>query len=127
MRWKRAELISEFARAHPHVQALALYLDKWFLRRTGHDGMVTDVSRTQEEYDELYGAHPYMGPMPHLVPMSHAVDWRAAEFLPEQIEEAVGHMNEWWPRKDGKPTLMCHAVGNGPLHLHLQVPIQAEV
>src|SRR5712664_599832 len=103
------DLEAEFIQAHPHVQALALYLDWWFVRSFGHDGMVTDVSRTQEEYNRIYGGHPYTGPMPHLAPMSHAVDWRSSEFTLDEIQKSCDHMNAMWPRSDGKSTLMAHS------------------
>lgn len=120
MRFKSPELEQEFRDAHPRVRALALYLDEWFRENVGHDGMLTDVSRTQEEYDQIYGAHPYTGPMPHLGPHSRAVDWRSSEFSPIEIQRACDHMNLWWPRADKKPTLMAHAVGSGAMHFHLQ-------
>jgi len=123
MKFKSPELTTEFSGAHPRVIALALYLDRWFVEHTGHDGMVTDVSRTQAEYDQIYGGHPYTGPMPHLGPMSHAVDWRSRDFTMEQIDAACAEMNKWWPRHDGKPTLMCHTVGGGAFHFHLQAEV----
>ena len=124
MRFKSDALVAEFKRAHPHAQALALYLDKWFITNCNHDGLVTDVERTQEEYDSIYGERPYQGPKPHLGPPSHAVDWRSVEFTADQIAGACEHMNHWWPRKDGKPTLMCHAVGTGgAMHFHLQAEV----
>jgi len=119
MRFKEPAVLAEFWRAHPKVIALALYLDHWFKNNAGHDGMVTDVERTQEEYDRIYKASPYLGPRPHLAPQSRAVDWRSIEFKEDEILLAVEHMNHYWPRFDKKPTLLYHKVGDGAMHLHL--------
>jgi hypothetical protein len=123
MRFKTPELEEEFKRAHPKVIALARYLDWWFMQNVGHDGMLTDVERTQEEYDKIYNASPYLGPRPHLAPQSRAVDWRSIEFTEDDILKACEHMNHWWPRRDNKPTLMYHSVGGGAKHFHLQAEV----
>lgn len=120
MRFKQIGLILEFNAAHPHVQAIALYIDKFSKSLFGHDLMVTDVSRTPEEYAALYHQTPYTGPMPHLGPMSRAVDFRTiGELSDSEVHALVDHMNENWKRKDGKPTAMFHDIGSGS-HLHLQ-------
>lgn len=126
MRFKAPELVAELGRAHPQVVALALYLDRWFTENCGHDGMLTDVERTQAEYNQVYGVTPYLGPRPHLVAegvRSHAVDWRSTEFTKEEIHGAQEHMNHWFPRKDGKETLMYHQVAGNVYHFHLQAEV----
>ena len=119
MRFKSTDLVGELNRAHPHARALAFYLDDYAKQTLGKDLMVTDVERTKEEYARIYGQDPYTGPMPHLGPPSHAVDFRASELTSGEIDVLCAHMNKYWPRPDGKPTLMCHDVGHG-MHFHLQ-------
>jgi hypothetical protein len=120
MRWKNSGLIDEFARAHPRLQALALYADRYCIRLLDHDLFVTDVERTQEEYDLIYHATPYVGPKPHLAPRSRAIDFRTVGELSEaEVGDLVDHLNSYWVRSDGKPTAIYHDVA-GP-HVHLQV------
>lgn len=81
--------------------------------------MVTDVERTQKEYDEIYKQPNYLGPRPHLAPQSRAVDFRTTgELTDAQVKQMVDHINGYWPRSDGKPTAIFHDV-TGP-HLHVQ-------
>lgn len=123
MRWKQVGLILEFNEAHPHVQAMALYIDRYALREIGKDLLVTDVSRTPEEYNDLYHATPYTGPMPHLGPHSRAVDFRTlGELTDEQVKKLVEHLNTNWKRVDTKPTALFHNVGSGS-HLHIQAEV----
>lgn len=86
----------------------------------GKDLMVTDVERTQEEYNDIYHATPYLGPRPHLKPQSRAVDFRTTgELTAEQIKHIVDHVNGYWPRSDNKPTALYHDVAGA--HLHVQI------
>lgn len=123
MRYKHVALTIEFEAAHPHVKALALYLDHYANTKLGKDLLITDVSRTHEEYNDLYHANPYTGPMPHLGPESRAIDFRTVgELSDTQVAMLVDHMNSCWKRKDLKPTAMFHNVGAGS-HIHLQAEI----
>ena len=109
------------------------------MRHLGKDLFVTDVGRTQAEYDLIYaakvaegqyftasdGEKHYSGPRPHLEdPLSglpsHAVDIRQpGELEMPEAERLRDHLNGYWPRKDGKPTMLIHDVGWG-VHCHLQ-------
>lgn len=142
MRFKAPEIELEFDAAHPLAQAIALYADRWVLREFIHDLMVTDVGRSQEEYDRIYaqkileglyfvgrdGTKHYAGPRPHIadplhgVP-SHAVDFRVVgEIDHAQAERIVEHLNAAFSRTDGKPTAIHHDVGAGP-HIHVQAKV----
>ena len=143
MRFKAKSVDDEYRRAHPRVIALAQYADWWAMRNLQKDLMLTDVGRTQEEYDLIYdakiaegqyfvgqdGAKHYAGPRPHLedplhgVP-SHAVDIRQpGELTTQQAERLRDHLNAYFPRRDGKPTALIHDVGAG-VHLHLQASLE---
>jgi len=123
MRFKYPSLLLEIERAHPRLQALALYLDDYAKRSFGKDLLVTDVERTQAEYNQIYGKTPYMGPMPHLAPQSRAIDFRTVgELTDAQIKQLVDHVNSFWVRSDGRLTAIHHDVGNGQ-HLHCQVVV----
>lgn len=120
MRFKSSGLPDEFTRSHPRLQALALYLDGYALKTLGKDLFVTDVERTQAEYNLIYSQTPYLGPRPHLGPPSRAIDFRTVgELDTDQIKKLVDHVNAFWVRRDGKLTAMHHDVGNGQ-HLHIQ-------
>jgi len=133
MRFKGPGLEAEFERAHPRVQAMALYLDAHVRRTLAHDVMVTSVERSQAEYDAIYltaeaianGEH-YMGPKPHWADIergirSRAVDFRTiGELSDAEVESLVTHINQNWPRTDAKPSALFHNVGAGS-HLHIQV------
>lgn len=124
MRWKNSGLPDEFSRAHPRLQALAMYMDHYAIKTLGKDLFVTDVERTQEEYDLLYGQTPYRGPMPHLGPPSRAIDFRTVgELTDAQVKGLTDHVNSFWVRSDGRLTAMHHAVGDSPAHLHCQVVV----
>lgn len=124
MRFKMPDLEQEFQRAHPRVQAMAYYLDAFTRETLGHDLMVTSVERTQAEYDAIYNQSNYDGPKPHLADAdrglrSRAVDFRTSgEISDDQARALVLHMNQWFPRRDLKPTAIFHDVA-GP-HLHIQ-------
>lgn len=119
MRFKYPSILLEIERAHPRLQALALYVDDYAKRTFGHDLMLTDVERTQEEYDSIYHQTPYLGPRPHLAPQSHAADFRTTgELTDAQAKQLVEHVNSFWPRRDGKPSAIFHDVA-GP-HVHFQ-------
>ena len=128
MRFKDSWLPNEFKRAHPHVKAIALYLDQHCVETFAKDLMVTDVERSQAEYDVVYKTLAYSGPKPHLADeakgiVSHAVDFRTmGELTDAQVQALVAHMNAGWPRADGKTTALFHNVGQGS-HLHLQAEI----
>lgn len=122
MRYKAPELVLEFERAHPRAQALAYYIDNYSQRRFGHDIMITDVERDKAAYEAIYGIG-YTGPMPHLGPHSRAFDFRTVgEFTDDQMQEMSDHINGYWVRADGKPTLIHHDVGAGS-HGHGQVQV----
>ena len=38
-------------------------------------------------------------------------------------DDLVNEINLKYPRHDSKPTMMLHSFGNGPLHFHLQIPL----
>lgn len=139
--FKVAELKEEFERAHPKVIALTFYAD-YFMTRVYHfrSVIVTDVDRTQAEYDAIYqkeiaagqfvvgddGKKHYSGPRPHLVDLvknirSRAVDLRSSIYSHDQINGLLDHLNANWKRKDGKPTALYHRVGDHGDHIHLQV------
>ncbi len=121
MRFKYPGLLLEIERAHPRIQALALYLDDYAKRNFGKDLMLTDVERTQEEYDSIYHVISYSGPRPHIGPQSRAVDFMTVgELTDAQVKQTVDHVNGFWIRRDGKLTAMHHDVGDG-IHLHIQV------
>ena len=128
MRFKDSWLPGEFKRAHPHVKALAFYLDQHCIDTFAKDLMVTDVERSQGEYDVLYKIPNYPGPKPHLADqakgiVSHAVDFRTmGELTDAQVQGLVAHVNQNWPRADGKTTALFHNVGAGA-HLHLQAEV----
>jgi len=133
MRFKTIDLLQEFERAHPRIQGMALYLDSYVRRTLNHDLMVTDVERSQAEYDAIYltaeqiakGLH-YEGPKPHWADLergirSRAVDFRTVEELSFiEVKSLANHVNENWPRHDGRPSAIYHDVGAGA-HLHIQV------
>lgn len=125
MRFKSPELEPEFNKAHPRVQALALWLDRHASLTFNKDLMVTSVARTLEEYERIYGPG-FSGPMPHLSDpakgiVSRAVDFRTVgELEGEEVACLVTLTNVYWKRTDGKPTALWHTVGAG-LHLHCQV------
>lgn len=142
MRFKTPELTNEFHQAHPKAIAIAVYADWWALRYLGHDLMVTDVGRSQGEYDAIYaskiaqglyymgedGKKHYAGPRPHLadplhgVP-SHAVDFRTiGEMNDLKVAQLRDHLNSAFPRRDLKPTAIYHDVGAGK-HLHIQAEV----
>lgn len=122
MRFKNPGLVAEMARSHPRIQALALYLDQYAKENFGRDLMVTDVERTQAEYDEVYKTPNYAGPRPHLAPQSRAVDFRTVgELTDAQVDQVVMHVNSFWVRQDGKLTAMYHTVKAGAPHLHCQI------
>ena len=123
MRWKNSGLPDEFQRAHPRLQALAMYMDNYAIRTLGKDLFVTDVERTQAEYDQIYGKSPYTGPKPHLAPQSRAIDFRTmGELSDAQAKQIVDHINSFWVRSDGRLTAIHHDVGNGQ-HIHVQVVV----
>lgn len=143
MRYKSHDVELEFERAHPHVIALAWYFDWWCMRTFKLDTFVTDVGRSQAEYDMIYdakiaegmffigqdGEKHYSGPRPHLEDvlhgiLCHAVDYRVSngELTLGQMQRGRDHMNANWQRRDGKPTMLIHDVGRG-LHCHLQAEV----
>jgi len=123
VRFKFSGLPDEFHRAHPRAQALALYMDGYALRVFGKDLFVTDVERTQEEYDAVYHTPNYSGPRPHLPP-SRAVDFRTmGELTDSQIKALVDHVNSFWVRSDGRLTALHHTVASGAPHIHVQVVV----
>lgn len=139
MRFKTGELEVELWQADARVIAMALYIDKYARRYLGKDLMVTDVGRSQHEYDAIYAAEiakghcyvddngekHYAGPRPHLAnptlgTKSRAVDFRTVGELNEhEINRLVDHANAVWVRRDRKPTAIYHDVGAGA-HLHIQ-------
>lgn len=139
MRYKESHLEVELWQADGRAIAMALYLDQYSRRFLGKDLLVTDVGRTQEEYDAIYaaeihkghcfvddhGVKHYAGPKPHLANpergiKSRAVDFRTRGELNElEIHRLADHMNAVWVRRDKKPTALYHDVGSGS-HLHIQ-------
>lgn len=141
MQFKEKNLSLEFYRAEPAVIALALYFDWYSLNFFGREAVVTDVDRTQEDYDRIYaneilkgnfwvdaaGKKHYAGPTPHLFDgerhlKSRAVDFRSTIYTALEIGRVRDHFNATWQRPDGKPTLLYHNVGQGA-HIHLQAYI----
>lgn len=142
MRFKTRAVDDEFRVAHPKVIALALYADWWAMRNLQKDLVITDVGRSQEEYDSIYakkileglffvgddGEKHYAGPRPHLADplhgiLTHAVDIRQpGELTMPQAVRLKDHLNAEFRRKDGKPTALIHDVGFG-VHFHLQAEV----
>lgn len=142
MRFKTAVVRQEFHEAHPKAIALALYADWWAERYLNHDLMLTDVGRSQAEYDEIYaakireglyfvgedGKKHYAGPRPHLADplhgiLTHAVDFRTiGEMSEPDVHRLRDHLNSMFPRSDKKPTALYHDVGAGA-HLHVQAAV----
>lgn len=119
MRWKEDGLKAEFDRAHPHIIGIAFYADHLCFKLFNKDLVVTDVERTQAEYDDIYHATPYLGPRPHLGPPSRAIDFRTlGELSDTEVQVLVDNLNAYWVRADGKPTAMHH--GGTAQHLHVQ-------
>lgn len=141
MRFKQPGLQIEFTSLHPKAVALALYADWWAQRYFGKDLLVTDVSRTQGEYDTIYaskiaegqyfvgddGAKHYSGPRPHLAdPLHgipcHAIDFRTiGEMNPLEVRQITDHLNSAFPRSDKKPTALYH--DGTAQHLHVQAAV----
>lgn len=149
MKFKSDAVRVELSEAEPKVVAIALYADWWSMIEFGHQLIVTDVSRSQAEYDAIYaeavlrgnywtdggGIRHYAGPMPHLSDPVRKLKCRAVDlgvrhsgFMEEERllrSEAIllaDRVNAYWPRRDGKRTAMYHDVGQGP-HVHLQAEI----
>lgn len=62
-----------------------------------------------------------------------AVDFRdetrgpnGSEFLytADEINQIVGHINECYPRDDGKLTCIHHSFQGMPYHFHIQIPLK---
>lgn len=139
MQFKSEGLIDEFNRAEPAAIAMALYFDWYSVRFMGGlQAVVTDVDRSQAEYDAIYatdiakgkfwldkaGVKHYNGPMPHLYDglrnmRSRAVDFRSSIYTVPEIEQAVAHFNANFRRPDMKPSMLYHDVGDGA-HIHVQ-------
>ena len=141
MRFKHLDIQDELIAAHPRLVALALYADWWASRNLSKDLLVTDVSRSQAEYDTIYadkiaegtffvgtdGIKHYSGPRPHLadplrgVP-GHAIDFRTiGEMGSVEIGRIADHLNATWPRADKKPTALYHDVTAAHLHVQAEV------
>jgi hypothetical protein len=127
MRFKTPSLESDLWTIHPKAIALALYTDAYAKKTLGRDLVVTECWRSQDEYDRIYGVvtgKHYIGPMPHLQDLSkgilcHAVDFRTVgEMTSAEAIALANHLDEAFPRPDGKPTGLFHDV-TGP-HLHVQ-------
>ena len=147
MLWKVDPLEMEFLEADPRLQALMLYADWWSGRQFGHELLVTDVGRSQSEYDRIYaakiaeglffigenGVKHYAGPRPHLADPLHGIRTRAGDFgvqhggltgagrlLMANARRLEEHLSAQFRRSDRKPTALLHNVGSGQ-HLHVQV------
>jgi len=145
---KTPDLWVEFKRAHPKIIAMLFYADWYAREQFGHEILLTDVDRTQEGYDQTYakdvaggfcptfkdrdGKLHYGGFRPHLYDpingvRSHAGDVGVVHGTLNQVErltdkearQLAAHINEFWPRSDGKPSALYHDTGSG-MHLHLQ-------
>lgn len=149
MRFKTPGVEGEFLMAEPKIISVLLYCDWYALRNFGHEVLVTDISRSQEEYDRIYaeaidrgiswadgkGIKHYAGPMPHLEDARRGLKCRAGDlgmmrpgldgaFRLSEVaaKELRDNVNAHWPRRDGKRTAIVHDVGSGA-HVHLQAEI----
>lgn len=62
---------------------------------------------------------------------NRAVDFRDEHagvrlFTDAEVETLLARINEKYPRRDGRKTLLHHSFGDGPKHWHLQAPVNLE-
>lgn len=113
MKFKSPQVELEFKSLSVLLQHMAEKLDEFSLVEAGQEIIIT---RVKEHIPGDSGVHE----------ANRAFDARneyAGGFLytEEQSKKLCEYMNTKYPRNDGKPTMICHSFGGGPLHLHCQI------
>jgi len=110
--FRQKHLEVEFDLAHPNLRKLARELDRW-LELKGLDLYVTSIFREAGTIKGESGVHATLRALDGI---PDGKDWNA-----EEMSDLAEFMNNSYPRKDGKPSVLWHSHRGGGLHFHLQV------
>jgi len=115
----------EFPLVSPHLRGLVLDVAFYVGRKYGKPILITDLLRTQEEQDAIYGSNPeyWKKPWRSVHEFGRGCDIRSRDFMAAQTAELLRYIASAWPYDPERPemhTAIIHSAGNG-MHLHLQV------
>ena len=90
----------------------------------GQELTITDLIRTQEEQDRIYGdsENYQINPWPSVHQFGRGADLRVRDFTKEQIDKLTTFFNliTYDSNRSNKKTCLVHNVGQG-LHFHIQI------
>jgi len=122
--FKTKRQAEEFPLVSPCLRGLVLDVAFYVGRRYGAPIVITDLLRSPEEQDAIYGDNPeYLkNPWKSVHMFGRGCDIRSRNFTHAQIAELLRYIESAWPYDPKRPemhTAIIHSVRLG-LHLHLQ-------
>jgi hypothetical protein len=124
LKFKTTRIETEFkqleAEKNKALAALVYSLATFVSLELNKDVVLTEVLRTQEEFDKLYAATPVAKrpkTSPHL--FWRAVDIRSSIYTPDEIKRILAFLNAF-RYIEGRPVALYHAIAGNVAHFHIQ-------
>lgn len=114
MKFKSPEIGAEFRQTSMFLRDMAVKLDTYSQVTIGQEIIIT---RVKEKVEGSSGVHEDN----RAFDVRNEYDDGKFLYTDEEIKRIVHHMNDLYPRNDGKVTCIHHSFNGGPLHFHVQL------
>lgn len=129
IKFKTPALRSQFNLLHPGLKHILYWLSGWVeINTSAKRIIVTDLIRSQEEQDEIYGNDPRYGEKPwkSVHQFGRGADISVHRFITDgdDADEICREIEQEFPYGDGRhQSAIHHQVGNRGKHIHIQVRV----
>lgn len=106
---------------NPRLHSLILWLENYVQLNFGKELTLTEIFRSQEEFDALYAQTP-PEQRPARSPHQdwHAVDIRSSVFTGSEIQKMISVLNTFKYKDGSKQVCVYHQIAGNVMHFHIQ-------